>query len=202
MSNSIENKIPAFPLGKKFHQAAISISNSAWAFMVTRVFTSLSNSNSIISFNRTVGLGNSRFLSRTKVAGLVRQVRLSIYGDATIEEARALFSLSSGSSPCCFLLAQDGSLEGIIEENTLFHSAFPGDILVRSLLNSKTPYMKSTDSLKEAIVVMESSGQLFLPVVDDDTVKGVIDFRDLNRLRALVISPLKTAITGPKALLG
>ncbi|WP_242691472.1 chloride channel protein [Desertivirga arenae] len=118
-------------------------------------------------------------LKKSLVAGVMRQAVGSILGDVSIAEARLRFHQEASAASYCFLLAQDGSFEGIIERDTLFHSALPADILVRSLVNKRLSFVRSSDTLSKAIEVMGKNEQFILPVIDEDSVRGVIDYKDL-----------------------
>lgn len=98
----------------------------------------------------------------------------------TIVKVRAQISNESDPHPSYFIVAgNDGLYRGILSSSTLCNHQHPQETDISTLVQENHLSVRLKDTLRTAAETMATENVDILPVIEEDTIVGVISYRDI-----------------------
>ena len=124
-----------------------------------------------------------------RIAAILREKGAHI---ESIEASRPLYQAASQMRRrrvgCLLVFNEARSIEGLLSERDVVaamatHSATASDLSVASAMRRDVPVCYETDALETAMTTMTERRARHLPVLDGDTIVGVVSIGDLVKAR-------------------
>lgn len=134
--------------------------------------------------DRQVQFTRRQILVETQVGRVLKRMNqklLTVKPDDTVLDA---VNLISNRDIGALLVMENGNLAGIVTERDFIRKVLaqgkqPQDVKIGEIMVRNVIYVESDETIEECMAVMAAEHVRHLPVVDGDTLLGIISIRDV-----------------------